>query len=141
MDITFKVPAVPIAQPRQRHAVVAGRMRNYTPAKHPVNVFKAAVQMAAATAYDGPPLQGPLAIDLEFVFPRTKQQTWKTKPMLRMRHTKKPDRDNLEKAVFDALKGLVWVDDSQVCAGSSSKWVAAGDEQPGVSVVIRQLDQ
>lgn len=28
--VQFVVPAVPVAQPRQRHALVAGHVRNYT---------------------------------------------------------------------------------------------------------------
>jgi len=57
--IRFIVHAVPTAQPRQRHrvAIIGGmhRVMNYTPAKHPVNAFKAAVQHAFATCYNGPP--------------------------------------------------------------------------------------
>ena len=79
-------------------------------------------------------------MDVEFVFPRPGVMVWKKKPMPRVRHTKKPDRDNLEKALMDALKGIVWIDDAQVCDGSIRKWIAAGDEQPGVHVVIRQLE-
>ena len=36
-------------------------------------------------------------------------------------HTKKPDLDNLVKAVKDSLKGILWYDDSQVYATESEK--------------------
>lgn len=135
---------MPIAQPRQRHTVRKGKggkqfVQNYTPAKDPVNAFKAMVRLAAHQSFKGAPLSGPLRVDSVFVFPRTKGQTWKTKPMPRIRHTKKPDRDNLDKACMDALTGLLWIDDAQACAGELEKWIAAGDEQPHCVITITQL--
>jgi Holliday junction resolvase RusA-like endonuclease len=59
--------------------------------------------------------------------------------MPRTYHAKKPDRDNLDKAVMDALKGLAWIDDSQVCDGRIIKLIAAGDEQPHVEIRIISL--
>lgn len=135
--IRFTVPAIPVAQPRQRHSLFGGHVRNYTPTKHPVNAFKAAVQMAAATAFRGAPLAGPLRVDLVFVFPRPKAKCWKTRPMPREPHVGRPDVDNLFKSLADALTGAgLWRDDSQVCSSRIEKWVAAGDEQPHVEVVI-----
>lgn len=143
--IIFTVPGLPVAQPRQRHRVIhaGGRAfaHNYTPAKDPVNAFKAAVQMAACNAYQGPPLDGPLRVDLIFVFPRPKSMLWKSKPMPRDWCPKKPDRDNSIKSFQDALNGVVWIDDAQICAGDTLKVIASGDEQPHVEVVIRKLDE
>lgn len=51
-----------------------------------------------------------------FVFPIRKSWTKKKqKAMLNNFHTIKPDLDNLEKTVLDALNGLAFKDDSQVC--------------------------
>ena len=141
--IKILVPTVPVAQPRQRHRVVkAGKasfVQNYTPKVSPVNAYKAAVQMAARAAYSGAPLEGPLAVDYTFVFPRPKSMIWKTKRMGRQPHTKKPDRDNLEKATSDALTKLLWRDDAQICDGRVAKCIAAGDEQPHVEITIQRL--
>lgn len=137
--IRFTIPAIPIAQPRQRHALFGGHIRNYTPSKHPVNDFKATARLAAAQAYQGPPLEGPLSMSVCFVFPRTKGETWKRREMPRIRHAKKPDRDNCEKSLMDSLRGLLFIDDAQVCAGEVCKWIAAGDEQPHVTVEVRRL--
>lgn len=137
--MSFLVPALPVAQPRARATAFAGRARVYEPSRHPVQAFKASVRIAAAIAYDGPPLDGPLQVDCVFTFPRPKAMVWKNKPMPRVWHAKKPDRDNLDKAVLDALSGLLWRDDCQVCSGSLEKWIAAGDEQPGVRVTVREL--
>ena len=130
--IEFTVPTIPIAQPRQRVAVVAGRPRTYTPTKAPVNAFKAAVQLAAQGAYDGPPLDGPLSLEVAFVLPRPQSRIWKSKPMPREPHVKRPDGDNLLKSLKDALSGLLWRDDCQVWHVDQTKFVAAGNEQPHV---------
>ena len=140
MQISFTVPAIPIAQPRQRHAVIAGHVRNFTPKNAPVNAFKALVAMAAAEAYRGPPLEGPVSLAVVFVLPRPGNRIWKKRAMPRERHAKKPDRDNLEKSLKDALSGIIWRDDSQVCAGDVQKWIAAGDEQPHVEVTVIPLE-
>lgn len=139
MRIEFTVPAVPVAQPRPRATAFAGRARIYQPTKHPVSDFKASVRMAAQHAFKGAPLTGPLRVDCVFVFPRTKGQVWRKRPMPRLPHVKKPDRDNIDKAVLDALTGILWADDCQVCAGSLEKWIAAGDEQPHVLVSVQAL--
>lgn len=141
--LEFTVPALPKAQPRQRHRIISAGGRtfaqNYTPTKDPVNAFKATVRMAAEEAYQGAPLAGPLRVDLVFVFPRQKAKVWKSRPMPRYPHTGKPDRDNLMKSLQDALNGLVWTDDAIICAGDTQKWHAAGDEQPHVEVRIEKI--
>jgi Holliday junction resolvase RusA-like endonuclease len=38
-----------------------------------------------------------------------------------IKHIKKPDTDNLLKAVLDGLNGIAWADDSQVIRVSASK--------------------
>lgn len=141
--IHFTIPGEPLAQPRQRHRIASGGggqwVQNYTPAKAPVNAYKAAIRLAFAEAYQGAPLAGPIDVRLLLVFPRRKTQLWKTKPMPRFWHTKKPDEDNCTKAIYDALNKLAWVDDSQVCRKSFEKWVASGDEQPRLEITIEVL--
>lgn len=139
MEVSFNVPAIPIAQPRQRHAMIGGHMRNYTPSKHPVNDFKATVRLAAQQAYQGAPLEGPLGLSVLFVMPRPKGKTKKRGDNPRYPHTSRPDFDNLAKGLCDSLKGLAWHDDAQIAETHLTKVVAAADEQPHVCVTIRQL--
>lgn len=42
-----------------------------------------------------------------------------------IRHTIKPDKDNLEKLANDALNKIVWIDDSRIVDGITSKWYGA----------------
>lgn len=141
------IPAIPVAQPRVRASAFAGHARVFTPTvvksadgskkPHPIHAFKATLRMVAAEHYTDAPLIGPVRVDVVCVFPRPANKVWKSKPMPRYPHTSKPDRDNLDKAILDALKGIVLTDDAQVCAGSIEKWVAAGDEQPHVEIEVR----
>lgn len=150
MRIQFIVPSVPIAQPRTKVSSFGGKARAYTPKTvksadgtrkpHPVHAFKATCRHAATLVYSGAPLQGPLALTVVFVLPRPQNMHWKTKPMPRAWHTSKPDSDNLQKSVKDALTKLLWVDDSQVCQTTAEKWIASGSEQPHVLVLIEQLE-
>lgn len=135
MNITFTVPTIPVAQPRQRYRVltVAGKTvaHNYTPTNSPVNAFKAAVQFAAHEAYNGrPPHNGPVRLFATFVLPRPQAKCWKTKPMPQAPHVGKPDIDNLTKALTDALNGLLYAGDSRIYAATVVKLIAAGGQQP-----------
>ena len=141
--ITFRVPGLPIAQPRQRHRIAKtadGKAfsRNYVDGEHPIHAYKFAVKMAAQGVYRNPPLPPGCAvgIQLEFVFPRTKSKTKKRKPNLREPHTSRYDVDNLCKGVFDALKGIVFNDDSQIYVVTATKWIAGDDDLPGVTVSV-----
>ena len=140
--ITFTVPAVPVPQPRQKQRVVRSKdgkafATNYTPRDHPVQTFKATVRLALSQAYKGPPLAGPLTMTVLFLMPRPNAIIWKTKPMPRQPHTATPDLDNLLKSLKDALKGLAWLDDSQVFQVEAEKQVCAGDESARVEVQIQ----
>lgn len=143
MLISFGVPSIPVAQPRQRQRVVSARGRtfsqNYTPRTHPVQDFKATVRLAASQAYSGPPLKGALSVVLVFVLPRPGRLMWKTRPMPRVWHDKKPDIDNLIKSLFDSLRLVLWRDDSQIAVCTVKKVYAAASEIPGVSVQVETM--
>ena len=143
MEIRFTVHAIPIAQPRQRHRVVSSRGKhfatNYTPKSDPVNTFKAAVQLTASQVYKSAPLEGPIGMDVILVFPRPKTVAKKLGDC-RLPHDVKPDRDNVYKALSDAMNGLIYRDDSQICDGRIVKCRAAADEQPHVEVTIWEIE-
>lgn len=141
--IEFTVPAIPIAQPRQRHRVVTAGGRtfatNYTPKGDPVNDYKATVRLAASKAHTSPPLDGPLDVTLVFVMPRPKSMRWKSRPMPRVWHATGKDLDNLAKSTLDALAGILFMDDCQVARLVLMKMIAAGDESPRVLVMLKRL--
>jgi Holliday junction resolvase RusA-like endonuclease len=137
---TITVHAVPVAQPRQRSAVIAGKVRTYTPTKHPVNAYKASV--AHAWGESGvSPLDGPVSLTAVFVLPRPQSKTRKHNKHRRLLHASKPDVDNLVKGTKDALKGLAWRDDSQVQQCHLFKFYAACDEQPHVELTVTLITE
>lgn len=66
----------------------------------------------------------PLAINLVFGMPIPKSASKSRKEAMFegiIKHTKRPDVDNMAKAVLDALNGLAWEDDSQIVRLSVTK--------------------
>jgi Holliday junction resolvase RusA-like endonuclease len=129
-----------VAQPRQRHGVVAGHVRNYIPSEHPVHAFKASVRLAASEAYAGPPLESPLRIRLLFVMPRPASRIWKKRPMPREPYIGRCDWDNLAKAACDALNGTLWRDDRQIWHADVTAVTAAGDEASHAEIEVHETE-
>ena len=141
--ICLRIPGVPVAQPRQRNSImkIAGRLmaHNYTPARHPVNQWKAAVALAWQQRTTEPPLEGPVYLSVSFVMPRPGRLDAKRYSGRAMWHDKKPDCDNLVKSLKDALSGLAWKDDAQVCQLMCSKSYAASEEQPHCEIYVERI--
>lgn len=139
-EIKVFVPGLPIAQPRQRHTKDG---RNYTPSQHPVQGFKAAVAYAVRQEYQGRLWDGPIHLEANIWFPRPKAKQWKSKAMMAYWHTSKPDADNVLKAITDALKLVLWLDDSQVCYVCVTKQACGngGSDIPGVWLTINRLQE
>ena len=53
-----------------------------------------------------------------------------------LRPAKKPDADNFQKSVWDACKGVVWVDDNQIVDARVVKFYG---EKPRIEVTIKEL--
>lgn len=116
VPVIFTVPGEPVAKARARATMVAGRARMYTPAK--TERFEARVALFAQQAMAGkPPIEGAVALTVVALFPVS--ASWPKKRQAaalegRELHTKKPDLDNVIKAVKDGMNGIVWRDDAQV---------------------------
>lgn len=81
-----------------------------------------------------------LTTELTFAFSVPKSYSKKKTAMClsgEIAHTKKPDADNLEKAINDALQGLAFEDDSQIVKTIREKKYA---EEPYVEVKIYPKD-
>lgn len=114
--ISFFVPGPPVGKGRPKATTINGHARMYTPAK--TVSYEGLVAMAARDAMAGrPPLQGPVVLVLDVHMPVA--ASWSRKARAAALAdvtppTKKPDSDNVLKAVCDAINGIVWVDDVQV---------------------------
>lgn len=71
-----------------------------------------------------PPMEGPISVSMYFRLPIPKSTPKKRVASLLgglVRPTKKPDLDNMNKAILDAMNGIVYKDDSQVVTIHSKK--------------------
>lgn len=79
------------------------------------------------------PWSGPIRVDREYIMPRTKKlMTGKWAKIDFILHIVKPDIDNLDKALWDSLQGLLFVGDQQICLGLHVKRYTRPGEEPGI---------
>ena len=124
MRVEFTIPVTPKPKGRPRFSMRGGFARAYTPAA----TEHAEHDVAVLAAQHAPPMPhtGPVVIDLEFVLPVPSSWSKRKQAAALAGHVRpisKPDRDNLEKLVLDALtrSGRWWRDDSQIVDGRSRK--------------------
>ena len=138
MRIEFIVPGQPVAKQRPKFARRGAFVTTYTPEKT-IN-YESLVSLAASSAMNGArPIDGPvdLLVEINLQIPASaskKQQALMAQNIILP--TKKPDGDNVLKAVKDAINGVVWRDDAQVVDGRYSKRYSV---TPGVRVVVTAL--
>jgi Holliday junction resolvase RusA-like endonuclease len=104
----------------------------YTDAK--TTTARQDVRAAAALAYRGQPLEGPLSVAITAL--RYKPKSW---PKSRWAWSVKPDWDNLGKLVCDACKGILWRDDAQIVDGRVCK--AQSGMVEGFLVTVGEADE
>ena len=133
-SMAFFVPGKPIPQPRHRVAVRGRFPTAYIPKEHPVHAWKRHVESCAVAVLNEREIvrqwdrECALHLILAFYLPRPKSNKTQL-PRCR------PDLDNLDKAVMDALTGLLWSDDSQVVWLASEK-VWSDPKDAGVKVTV-----
>lgn len=139
MRIEFTVPGQPVAKQRPKFARMGSFVRTYTPTKT-VN-YESLVRLAASEQMNGArPLEGPLELLVEIGLQIPVSASKKQQALMaanKVMPTKKPDGDNVLKAVKDAINGVVWRDDSQVVDG---RYVKRYSVTPGVHVMVTALE-
>lgn len=123
----------PVGQPRHKISTRGGFASMYLPSRHPVHSFKRSIRESFGKKDCH---LHPVSITVFAYFARPKSKVWKTKPMPMERHLKKPDADNVLKAVLDALNGVAWYDDAQVFSATVEKYICDGDSQPRCEIQI-----
>jgi Holliday junction resolvase RusA-like endonuclease len=119
------VLGVPKAQPRPR-MTASGHVYNPDSA----DAWKETVR-SAFVFFHKPPITNPVRLRVNFFLPRPKAM----KEGAAVPHTKKPDVDNLLKAVMDSMTAAgVWKDDALVYATEADKWYATG--KPGAQIIV-----
>lgn len=143
-ELTFRVVGIPKGQPRARAFSRNGHAGVYDPGT--ADGWKFLIRTEALRRFGEQKLvtfEMPIAADFVFVFPRPKshyRSNGQLKPFAPRWMTAKPDRDNLDKAVLDALvNAAILIDDKIVVAGSIEKRYAAEGQPPGLSAVLREV--
>ena len=112
----FEMKEKAIGKERPRYSAKTHRM--YTPTR--TSSFEEKVQWAFKSKYNiqSEPSTKPFKAKIIAVFKPAESLSKKKKEELlfKINYTKKPDADNIAKAVLDSLNGLVYKDDSQVTA-------------------------
>ena len=141
--LSFFVIGTPKGQPRAKACKRGNHAGVYDPGT--ADEWKMFVRDAALKAWDKIKWEGPLRVDLTLYFPRPKGHfgTGKKAGILKetapIWHTSKPDRDNSDKAILDALTNVqIWNDDAQVCDGRIKKLYAAPDQATGALIKISE---
>ena len=134
--ITFFVPGDPVPQDRPRACTIAGKIRMYDP-KTSVD-WKKVVAQVASLQFNRWCGEGALQMTLHFHLPMSDTMRKKCKTIT-PQHTKKPDLDNLAKAIKDALSGICYKDDCQIVALILEKEYAATNQNTGVCIFIEDV--
>lgn len=136
--IEIVIPGEPCAQGRPRFARRGKFVQAYDPPKS--RNWKATAQQHMRYALAGAaPLHGPLHCEVVAVFTCPSSDWRKGKPQPRRWHAKRPDCENVVKAVLDSATGVVWLDDSQVSRVLAVKVIGQQGEAPYVRIKVAQL--
>jgi Holliday junction resolvase RusA-like endonuclease len=138
-SVSFFVPGQPVGKGRPRAARRGRHIQLYTPEK--TASYESLVATAAHGAMRGAaPIKGAchVEMDIRLLVP----MSWSAKKRNQALEglvfpTKKPDMDNVLKAVFDAINGIVWEDDVQAVYVQAVKRYSA---IPGVSVNVKSVE-
>ena len=131
-EVFFPIPPIAKGRPRLTRYGQA-----YTPKK------TKDYEKAIAEHFKGQNIEkfeGPIHIKLVFQMPIPKSFTKKQRGLIQegfMKYDKKPDLDNLAKAVLDALNGIAYEDDSKI---TGLFLVKRYSNFPGTTMTIREDD-
>ena len=148
--IEFVVYGAPVAQPRVKAQAVmskGGRMfaHVYEPGRKdsPARQWKSNVKAAAVNEQmkgKFPIWDGPIMMSAIFYLPRPAAYCRNKDPDGAIYHITKPDTDNLIKGVKDALSGILYHDDKQICVERVEKFYHEKGKGPRAVISVRPLE-
>lgn len=136
---TFRVYGDPKGQPRPRAASHGGHARLYDPGT--AKPWKEAIVIAARPSAPPEPIGVPVSVSITLWLPRPASRSRKKDHDGELWAPKKPDVDNAEKAVFDALVAMGFIaDDALIVENRTSKRYHAKNSAPGALITIRTIE-
>lgn len=118
LKLMFEIPGSPIGQGRPKFSTINGHAKAYDPEKS--RNYKAYVRLLATQAMKEQGfemIEGPCSLDILAFFevPKSKSKKFREAALSGLEYpTKKPDIDNIIKAIQDALNGLAYKDDALI---------------------------
>ena len=137
-SITLIIPGPPIAKKRPRFYRKGNFVGTYKDDKEQTEEGRFLFHISQQ--FNGPMFEGALVLVLGFYMPIRNNdiRTKKLKADMDARlipHTKKPDVDNLEKFVLDALNNIVWRDDRAIIDVRKFKQFS---DRPRTEIMVRE---
>lgn len=132
--VRIVIPGTPIAQGRGIAVRRGEHVRVVDPKRsRDWKAYAATYMQAAMCEAEIEPMVGPVELRV------TAWWALKKAPRIAALRPKRPDADNVAKAVKDAASGVLWIDDAQVVRMLVEKWQAPQGEPARVEVVVQQL--
>ena len=135
--IKFTVYGELCAQGRPRATTRGGHVRMYDPEES--RNYKQMVRIEALQVKPEKPLDGEISLIIRAYKSIPKSMSKKRHKLAlegRIKPITKPDIDNIVKGVKDALKGVIWRDDSQVVTLLAKKYYS---DVPRVEVIVEEI--
>jgi len=148
MEIRFFVPGMPVPQGSKsamQHKNT-GKVVMFDQSSKRLKPWRKSIKTLAQAAMGGDAWDGPVAVCLDFTFPRPKNHYGSGKNINVLKQsapawkTTKPDIDKLARAVLDGLTGALFIDDKQVAKLTATKLFAERPERYGVHIWAVQVD-
>jgi len=141
----FRIPVKPVGKKRPRFATSKKTGRGWA---YDVNQTEEGKMLLFCLNQwgDREPITGAIRADFEFILARPKSHygTGRNAGTLKTSapgyHIQTPDYDNLCKLLTDALNGIVYKDDAQVCLGSFVKRWGEPGEPDGIVLTLEELE-
>jgi Holliday junction resolvase RusA-like endonuclease len=136
----FTVYGEPVAKGRPRFAKRGNYVQTYTPVK--TKSYEDEVRLLATKAKgSGSTLEGSVSVFIYISFSVPQSYSKRKREAClsgETKHTKKPDLDNVAKAIIDGINGIIFKDDSQIINLHVTKVYA---EVGKVEVLIREENE
>lgn len=137
MTVNFIIVGEPKGKGRPRFHRIKNHVATYTP-EETLN-YEAYIKMSYLNVAKRTKLNGQIEAHIKGVFPIPKSTSKKQRALMlsgEVMHTKKIDCDNLAKTILDALNGIAYDDDKQVCRLIVEKVYG---ENPCVEVELKEV--
>lgn len=141
-EVYFIVEGEAVGKQRPRFSRVGGFVKAYTPAKTAKYEEKVKACYLDECRYqpmrwaNKEPLE--MIVNAYFEIPKSASKKNKLEMLMNGRPTKKPDADNILKAVADSLNGVAFHDDSQIVSARVSKYWS---ETAKTEITIREVQR